>query len=94
MVNITQCLKGEVEAKYATGTVSLLDMHNIKTIIFFHILNVIIVIIVYIGIGKSWMTPEAVLTKLSYLIARNELTPTERKLICCYPYDILYDMHL
>ena len=43
MVNITQCLKGEVEAKYATGTVSLLDMHNIKTIIFFHILNVIIV---------------------------------------------------
>ena len=26
MVNITQCLKGEVEAAYATGTVSLLDL--------------------------------------------------------------------
>ena len=31
------------------------------------------------------MTPEAALTKLSYLIARDELNNTEKKLVCYYP---------
>lgn len=90
IVNCTQCLRGTVSTSYATGKASHLTpfdrfgalvmtiQSNIST-------SVISQVLIDAGlITGGDMTPEAALSKLSYILAKKDLSLDVKKKVCIH----------